>query len=657
MKSTNFFAAQERALRQSSLWRIFFLLTAAVIALLAGQATESMFLGLMRMAETTPPMWSARVSPTIFVLCFCFYVFSAIRYSLQLKHHGIKRLLQNMGAERIQFETTNHKEKQLINVTQEMALASGTRMPDLYVLPHEESFNAFTIGSTPQDTAVVVTEAVITYLTRDELQGVMAHEFSHILNADVLINTRFIPIARAILVFRTSWLVAFIAPLLTMPIIMGILILGWSASSILLPISIVLAAALVGVFGPISLQILQSMHSRSREWLADAAAVQFTRNPSGLSGALEKADRNIASVIRDFKKMKPLAHMFFASGMPESFISFLSTHPPLAARIRALGQENYKTPADKSVFRITTPEKPESERATRVQAELMLFKAAHLGPAGNKKTAIRLSQVLSRGGTANHDGLARARRIIYAAEREFSQQLENQSGIQAATLALALRLNSTSPDTISQLGVSIDPSVVTIIRTVFFPVIKNIHVEDCYALVPLVCLKSRDWSAAQKRQLLSDVIALHSEDSHVTPTEMGYILLLGCELFETNEPMSTTHNDAATGYGDVASLMSFVARAGHPHDEGAAQRAYQIGMSAFGIHDQQPQRLEDLQPESLLRAVGAMRSKTGLTKKRFLDGLVKTLLADESMNEDEFLVMRAICLSLGLPLPLELAHR
>ena len=236
-----------------------------------------------------------------------------------------------LGGRLIQPNTNDPGERRLMNVIQEMALASGTPVPPVYVLEEEKGINAFAAGYTPADAVIGVNRGTIDYLSRDELQGVIAHEFSHILNGDMRTNIHLMGVLHGILLIAV---IGFYA------LRFGGLSSGRSSNnknnSAAYIMLVGVAALIIGAIGLFFARLIKATLSRQREYLADASAVQFTRNPAGISGALKKIG-GLANGSRVLSaESESASHMFFGNARRESsFISF-STHPPLGERIRRL---------------------------------------------------------------------------------------------------------------------------------------------------------------------------------------------------------------------------------------------------------------------------------------------------------------------------------
>ena len=241
-----------------------------------------------------------------------------------------------MGGRLVNIATTDPDERKLMNVVEEMAIAAGVPVPEVYVMDGEAGINAFAAGYTLDDAVIGVTDGCMRRLSRDELQGVIAHEFSHILNQDMKLNLR---------------LVAVIYGLIALAVIGRVLLqIGFYSSHGRSRRSSengggggALAIGVVGLglmatsgLGILMGNLIKSAVSRQREYLADSSAVQYTRNPEGLAGALKK----IGAMATGSRLLTPHAeeasHMFFGNGMRESWFSFTATHPPLLDRILLL---------------------------------------------------------------------------------------------------------------------------------------------------------------------------------------------------------------------------------------------------------------------------------------------------------------------------------
>ena len=240
---------------------------------------------------------------------------------------GGKAVAEMLGGFPVNPSTTNAGERRLLNVVEEMSLASGVPVPQVYVL-EEEAINAFAAGYGTADAAVGVTRGCIERLTRDELQGVIGHEFSHILNGDMRLNIRLMGLLNGILFLALLGGVLMRLALTSRPRSSndkngGSIVAALIAGGLVLYI--------VGWIGVFFGKLIKAAVSRQREFLADASAVQYTRNPRGLAGALSKIASHSSRL--EHPKAQEASHMFFGNGMAEAWLGLFATHPPIQRRI------------------------------------------------------------------------------------------------------------------------------------------------------------------------------------------------------------------------------------------------------------------------------------------------------------------------------------
>jgi Zn-dependent protease with chaperone function len=320
----DFFQAQADAERRTSLLVVLF--AGAVLAIiLTVYATVHVVAGPGLGAPIDPALFAGVAAGVLFLVG----TGSAVR-TLQLRRGG-PAVAELLGGTRLSPQTTDPDERRLINVVEEMAIASGVPVPAIYVLEGEVGINAFAAGHTVHDAAVAVTRGTLERLSRDELQGVIAHEFSHILNGDMRLNLRIMGLLFGILLLAVVG--------------RGMLRLGSSGSKgssrkkgggggqLAL---IGLALVLVGYIGVFFGRMIQAAISRQREFLADAAAVQFTRNPAGIAGALKVIGAYEGGSKVDNPHAEEAGHLFFATRARASFAGLMATHPPLTERIRRI---------------------------------------------------------------------------------------------------------------------------------------------------------------------------------------------------------------------------------------------------------------------------------------------------------------------------------
>jgi Zn-dependent protease with chaperone function/uncharacterized tellurite resistance protein B-like protein len=345
----NFFEHQDRARRNTRY--LVLLLVAAVFSLIVittllfamlaywgqdhyGQAPLSHWQGILHALNPSTFLWiSLGIS--------CVVLFGSFFRFVQLRGGG-KAVAEAMGGRLLSGNTSDLDERKILNVVEEMAIASGTAVPPVYLI-EEQSINAFAAGYHPQDAVIGVTRGCIENLSRDELQGVVAHEFSHVFHGDMRINMRLVSLLYGILVIGLigEFLIRIAgnrgarrsskdsSPVAILALGLGLLVIGYT-----------------GIFFG---NLIKAAVSRQREFLADASAVQFTRNPAGIAGALKKIGGNTyGSQLRN-EHAAEFSHMYFGQGV-KSFLTLMATHPPLEDRIKRI-QPNWDGEFSQSVYK------------------------------------------------------------------------------------------------------------------------------------------------------------------------------------------------------------------------------------------------------------------------------------------------------------------
>ncbi len=318
----NFFRAQDEARGRTT--KLIVLLVLAIVVL-AGTLYALAVLGQYKLSRRGELdwfqgdlfFWTAGVALIVIIGG------SLLRIAELSKGGGA--IAERLGGRLLTANTADLAERRYLNVVQEMALASGLPVPLCYVIDSDETINAFAAGNSPQDAAVGVTRGALRNLSRDELQGVIAHEFSHIGNGDMRLNLRLIGAiagltALAQLGYIFFRLAGHVRGKNSAPIALGMVLVG-------------VVVLLIGSGGILFGKIIQASVSRQREYLADASAVQFTRNPLGLASALRKV-AGLSGAQREASSAELEAqHMFFA-GSAGFLESLFSSHPPIDERIR-----------------------------------------------------------------------------------------------------------------------------------------------------------------------------------------------------------------------------------------------------------------------------------------------------------------------------------
>ena len=311
--------------------------------------------------------WGAAALPNGFFLTNTLVVLGLIAGGTALEMSALasggEAVARMVGARPVDPSTRDLLDRRLLNVVEEMAIASGVAVPRVFVMDDENSINAFAAGHSINDAVIAVTRGTLTRLTRDELQGVIGHEFSHVLNGDMRLNMRLIGVLFG----------------LTMVAMAGRFLLevagrGRGGSDRGGGIAVVaLAGVTLWVLGYIGVffgRLIKAAVSRQREFLADASAVQFTRNPDGIGGALRKigglgAAEGLGTRI-DHPRAESLSHLFLGAARPAFVSGLFATHPPITERVRRIygrAREFLPAPEDRVALALDGRAATEEERA------------------------------------------------------------------------------------------------------------------------------------------------------------------------------------------------------------------------------------------------------------------------------------------------------
>ncbi len=326
----DFFSAQDQARRNTG--RLILLFTLAVVSLIV--MANLLVLVVFGYLQSQAPVSASELQSLdwqVFVVVGCgvlVVIGLGSLYKIMALSGGGASIAEMMGGQLIVDGTGDSDRQKILNVVEEMAIASGSPVPPVYLLD-EEGINAFAAGYAPGDAVIGVTRGAINKLSRDELQGVVAHEFSHILNGDMRLNIKLIGILHGILLLG----------------LIGYHILRASAFSRSSgkggggALAFGLGLVGIGFAGTFFGNLIKAAVSRQREFLADASAVQFTRNPDGIGGALQRIGADSVGSVLENTASAEISHALFSQGFTSFFGGLFATHPPLAERIKKISPD------------------------------------------------------------------------------------------------------------------------------------------------------------------------------------------------------------------------------------------------------------------------------------------------------------------------------
>jgi Zn-dependent protease with chaperone function len=533
-----------------------------------------------------------------------------------------------LGGREVDLDPADPKERLLRNLVEEMAIASGTPTPSVYVLDDERGLNAFAAGWTPDDAAIAVTRGLLDELDRDELQGVVAHEFSHVFHGDMRLNIRLMGALAGILCLVTIGRAMMRVRGGRKNEGAGIAALG-------------VALCVIGWLGVLFARLIQSAISRQREFLADASAVQYTRNPRGIGMALARIGGLGAKV--EHARAEEASHMLFADGMSRFFGGLFASHPPIRARIERvlpgfLAQTKTRGSLAAAVAATPTPDR--AAPATGVH---------HAGAAG----------LLAAVGDPQPADVDAARALLAS----LPMALATAAHEPRAARALACALLLDDDDAIRQEQVQRLAPADAALRHDAQALRRDVATLGHGARLPLLELATpalRRLPAAERAQLGPTLRALAEADGDVAPFEWALLRLAERALAPDGAPARRPHGRpvALFARADAATtLLSVLAHAGAAGDALVAADAFQRGAQALGAP--RPLRLRP-RAECTIAALDAAVDELGdvspLGRKNLLAACAATAAADFVLSADETDLLRALASVWDCPMPLAVAR-
>jgi Zn-dependent protease with chaperone function len=652
----NFFEHQQRARQRTTLAILLFIIaTLAVVA-----ATDLMVLGVLALFGTdpyAPPSayfsWMSTHPRALLwtSLATTGLVAGASLYRMATLASGGSSVAQSLGGTLLDAGTRDPLRRQLINVVEETAIAAGVPVPQVYVLESEGGINAFAAGYSTSDAAIAVTRGTLETLTRDELQGVIAHEFSHILNGDMRLNMRLIGVSFGILVIALT----------------GRMILRGLAHSrgssgrnegqvLLLGMALGLMLVAIGYIGVLFTRLIKAAVSRHREFLADASAVQFTRNPHGIAGALKKIAVSPLRATLANTESEEIGHMLIAerSGL---FDALFASHPPILERIRTI--EPSFDPAELERIRLApmtsgAPAPPPAAPLSH-SAQLALLPLSVIATIGNPGTAQltvaaqrrdEIPRALREAAHSPQDSLAVVLAVVLSQEALTRER-------QIAHLHSRIKM---APDSLTRLealashGAHLEPAQRLPLLEIAFPALRQRPPEQLRALVVLV----------------DELLRL---DGQVSVLDYALGRLLRVQLTEALSPPARRPRRSALKLhalrNEAQVLFTVMAQTGHENEQ-RARTAFDAGMRRLlpmGTPDYAGKTIEAIHrsiPLSVTTTDWITTLDSALTRLDFLppaikqaliEALVVTVSHDRQVTLGEAELLRVVCASLHCPLP------
>jgi len=646
--ATNFFENQGRARRNTGRLVILFILAVIaimvmvylVIALfLASQGGDGAEL------LSNPMLMVGVAGGTLLV------VGGASLYKIAELSGGGETIALSLGGSRLEPGTVDTNERKIMNVVEEMAIASGTPVPPVYVMERERGINAFAAGYSPGDAVIGVSRGSVEILSRDELQGVVAHEFSHIMNGDMRLNIRLIGILHGILVIG----------------LIGHMIMrtafysgssyrrssrdkGGGAGAIML---LGLGLMIIGFVGTFFGKWIKAAVSRQREYLADASAVQFTRNPEGIAGALKKIGGLSEGSRLEHPRAEEMSHMFFSQALSESFIGLFNTHPPLRERIKRIDPAWDGTYPD-----VVAPARETPSLATagggRISPRERLMRGAVRTPQGLVLTSGALAAAVESVGRPTQAHIDYARELVSEIPEALREAAREPYAARAVVSALLLnREEEPRRRQYALLAEQGHGGLFELVRRLESPMLL-LEERSGLPLLEMCIPALREMAREQYQSFRSIIDGLIAADERVEIFEWALRRIVAHHLDShfglAERPRAQLRSDPEQLQRALAMLLSNLAYAGHRDRESVA-RAFTAGARVVELSGDHVLPFEQVNLRGLDEAVELLAHAAPPLKRRVLAACAACIEADREVTVREADLLRAIAEVFDAPMP------
>ena len=630
----NFFKAQDKARKHTR--RLIFLFILAVISLIA--LTNLLLIGTLAF------LGSNEEEPFLPVLANSFDVNVVIVISIGVSllvvigslfkiydlSKGGSAIAEMLGGQLVPQSTNKAEERRLLNIVEEMSIASGIPIPQVYVL-NESSINAFAAGQSHNNSVIGVTQGTLSHLTRDELQGVIAHEFSHILNGDMKLNLRLIGVLHGILLIG----------ILGEKVINSMRYSSGKKDGAGAIIVIGLGLMLIGYAGTFFGKWIKSSVSRQREFLADASAVQFTRNKDTIAGALKKIGGMNEGSLLHSSSASEYSHAYFANGVSSFFDSMFATHPPLEERIKQVD------PGWSGRFiapKITTKDESEPREKKPTSIEGLAATAAIL-------TATE--QIINQVGVLTENNIEYAHQLLLTIPALIKSSSQSAFSARAVIYAILIREQKNKKDTWELLVKHSDPLMPKLTKQLIAET-KDIDEKLILPILELCINALRELSNNQYSQFRETVNNIIAADKTVDLNEwvlQRLVLQQLDEHFSLRKPAKEKHAYLGAVKNSAETLLSLIAYTEHKDSKEKAQRAFNKGIEGIGAKAFKFIPKEDISLSSLNTSLDQLTELKPLLKQRILKACAAIILKDGETTRKGLELFRTVSTSLNCPVP------
>lgn len=651
----SFFERQDRA-RRNTLLLVAYFVAAVVCIILAVNAALYLFFGILGQQRMTFLAWlGSPFSAGVILLTLAVIAGGSLFRTLQLGKGGLSVALM-AGAVPVVTDTRNAQERVLLNVVEEMAIASGCAVPRVFVMREEQGINAFVAGTQPHNTILAVTQGALDKLTRDELQGVVGHEFSHILNGDMALNLRLIGILAGILVIGQ---------------IGEFLLRGEQYRSLtsrrdknnVWPLALLLVV--IGYVGLFFGRLIKAAISRQRELLADASSVQFTRNPEGIASALYAIQFYSGHGYLNGRHAEEMSHMCFGDTVKIQLSSLLATHPSIEQRIRAIDpslltrlkyQFARRLKADPSQVEVHHhTDHTLSNTPTPLQPETRTTAKAPLSPealASGLVSAVSAAAIKKSVGTPTPSHYQYARHLHQHLPDHLKQAAHNPH-LAAATLYGLLLTEARTPEVErilehnrpwQQFSEAVSES------GEYGPkLLKSLPAEQRLPLLEIALATLKSSAGKTSEHILETCMDLIKGDKRITFTEFVYGFLIKQELHPP-EKRGRQITSLESVQEELAVVIATLAKSSQC-PEAQIESGFRQIMGYFSHEDFSHWLSKPMSPSRLETALFRLGLLSPLLKQPVIDALVDCVLLDDRVTIRERELLRAVCAALGCPMP------
>ena len=640
----DFFEHQDQARRNTK--QLIGLFGLAIIAMIVSLYAITL-MGLVSFFEQPLRIWQPDVLLVVSVGTLAMIGAGSVTKMVELRRGG-PAVAESLGGTQVNPQTTDFKEKQLLNVVAEMALASGTPIPTVYLLHHELGINAFAAGYAPDDAVIGVTRGCLEQLSRDELQGVIAHEFSHILNGDMRLNLKLMGVLQGLLYIYIA------GRILTRSSSSGSRHRDRDGRIVCFGLAIMAVGGIGLMFG----RLIKSSVSRQREFLADASAVQFTRNPLGLAGALRRiGGHGTGSKLRS-PKAESASHMFFGAVFQPSFLQgWMATHPPLSERIRRMTGQSV-APASVPTASIATPNELANAGAMGLAAQgSPPTGSIPVGSASTGSTAAipPVEQFMASVGTASPQHLAKAHTWLQSLPPELNEALRSPTGAMALVCSLLLdarpAVRSQQLALVQASSLAIEPAQVEQIADL----LSGLDARKYLPLLDLSIPALRTITPQQCADFFKQIQALVKADGKLSLSEYVLQLIVQKRLrphFQKQLEQPKAVTNLVPLWEDCQVVLTLLAKVGHTNADDAFY-AFKSALSSLPGASKQPlpQALPTFTLAHLGPSVKRLQPAVPKLKQAIVDAAAHAVLVDQSVTIREAELLRAIVITLDCPIP------